>query len=803
MKRRVLIMLMALVMVLPWLTQLSANAYPTSYKVSRDGLWGYDFMEKEILAYFGDAEHVTIPSTIDGHIMYYINGGLFSDKQNLKSVDLNYIKAVSGSAFYNCKNLKIVTGRFAVEIKGSAFKNCTSLEKLDVEIAGTTIGNNAFENCTSLKEITIPDNITTIEKYVFKGCTSLKTVKLPSSVTTLGNGAFYGCTSLDGIWAAQDHTRYTTDEQGVLYDREKATVVAVPAGLKGTYTAPQTVLVVDQEAFGGCSKLETIKLPDAVIDIGEGAFENCTGLKSFTIPSGVTTLKERLFQGCTALKSITLHKSVRYVKEGVFRGCAAMTGIYTVNDNQWFTHDGSGVLYNKNRTTLVAAPGALSGTYNIVSTANTLNSGAFAECKNLKTILIPDKVTIIPRRCFENCTALRTAVLPGESEILEAAFRNCSALDAIVIHDINGVYGNKAFENCTSLKNIYNPMCLNDYAYAFKNVTANMYYLQSNAYYTQEQLQTKQFSGNLTWIPMDGYCVAKGDNSSYAVGSDIGAIFLMMADWNKLSAVRVDGQELVDNQYLSMSKGTAIILKDAYLQTLPLGEHTLEVIYSDYSCIATFTLKEPCVHNTVKLLAVAATCTKTGLTEGSYCTKCGEVFVVQQTVDALGHSYYSTNYAATCTEGGYSLAQCSRCGKTERSNETAPLEHSFGEWKTIKNPTTHVPGIQSRCCKVCEKTEEKPIDPITEPPVEQPTDPPEEQPTEPSVEPVDPTEPPTEPTTQPPTQPSKPAVDEPATTEPNKTDEPEQANLVPWIIAGSVLLVLTVVGAVWLLRKKS
>ena len=149
MKRRVLIMLMALVMVLPWLTQLSANAYPTSYKVSRDGLWGYDFMEKEILAYFGDAEHVTIPSTIDGHIMYYINGGLFSDKQNLKSVDLNYIKAVSGSAFYNCKNLKIVTGQFAVEIKGSAFKNCTSLEKLDVEIAGTTIGNNAFENCTS------------------------------------------------------------------------------------------------------------------------------------------------------------------------------------------------------------------------------------------------------------------------------------------------------------------------------------------------------------------------------------------------------------------------------------------------------------------------------------------------------------------------------------------------------------------------------------------------------------------------------------------------------------------------------
>ena len=815
MMKRVFALLMALVLVLPWLPQLPADAYPTSYQLSRDGLWGYDFMEKEILAYFGDAEHVTIPSTIDGHIMYYINGGLFSDQQNLKSVDLNYIKAVSGSAFYNCKNLKTVTGRFAVEIKGSAFKNCTSLEKLDVEIAGTTIGNNAFENCTSLKEITIPDNITTIEKYAFKGCTSLKSVQLHKEITTLGNGAFYGCTSLDGIWAAQDSPKYANDEHGVLLSKDKVGLIAAPGGLTGTYTAPDTVRVLSAEAFGGCGKLEAINLPDLVVDAGEGTFENCTSLKNFTIPTSLTTLRERLFQGCTSLKTITLHKNVKNVKEGAFRGCASMTGIYAVKDNQRFVHDGSGVLYNINRTNLVAAPGALTGTYVVLSTVTTLSNGAFADCKNLKTVLIPDKVTIIPRRCFENCTALRTAVLPGKSEILEAAFRNCSSLDSIVIHDINGVYGSNAFENCTALKNIYNPMCMNDYAYAFKNVTANMYYLQSKAYYTQEQLQNKQFSGKLTWIPLDSYCVAKGDNSTYTVGSDIGAIFLMMADWNKLSAVRVDGQELGSNQYLSMSRGTAVILKDAYLKTLPLGEHSLEVVYTDGSCTASFTLKEPCVHNTVKLPAVTATCTKTGLTEGSHCTKCGEVFVVQQTVDALGHSYSSTNYAATCTEGGYNLAKCSRCGKTERSNETAPLGHHFSDWEIVKNPTIQEPGIQSRRCESCGKTEEKSIDPITAPPVEQPTEPPVEQPTEPPVE--QPTEPPTEKPTEPPieqpsepnsTEPSKPSgtipsATEPSSTERNQADEPKNENLVPWIIVGGVLLVITAAGALYLLRKKS
>ena len=804
MKKRILCIIIAICLCMICLPAKLAGAVHTSCELSRDGLWYYDFMESTILAYLGNEDHLIVPSTIDGHSMKYIDGGAFMDKTSLKTVEISkYIKEIGGSAFSGCTNLVSVKSEAAaVKLGGSVFNNCTSLETVEINITGEEIGSNTFKNCTSLRNFTIPENITTIKDHAFMGCTSLKTINLHKNITTLGEGVFYGCTSLDGIWVDSDHPKYANDAFGVLFNTDKTALIAAPGGLTGTYTAPDTVCVLSAEAFGGCSKLETIKLPDHIVDAGEGAFENCTSLKSIKIPTSLTTLRERLFQGCTALKSITLHKSVRYVKEGAFCGCSALGGIWVVSDNNWFSNDGSGVLFNKNRTTLVMAPGGLSGTYTVPSAVTTINAGAFANCKQLKTVLIPDKVTSIGKRCFENCTALHTVVLPYKAKISEEMLSGCTALDTFVFNQTNST-NNIAFKNCSSLASVYSLNGLGNYGSSlFTNVTADFYYLESEVSKTPNQTEAALCGGKLTWVPLQSYCVAKGDNSTYTIGSDIGAIFLMMADWNKLSTVSVDGQQLDSDQYLSMTNGTSIILKDEYLKTLPLGKHTLDVTYTDGSCTATFTLKEPCVHNTVKLPAVAPTCSQTGLTEGSSCTICGEIFAKQETVAVLGHNYSVTTQAPTCTESGYDLHRCTRCGKTTKANETAAMGHQFGDWQITKNPTVQATGAQVRQCEICGIREEKEIASL-DPPVEQPTEPPIGQPTDPSVDPSDPTEPTTQPDG---TQPSEPTETKPAPTEPTKSDQKdkqEQVNLVPWIIAGSGLLVLTAVGALYLLRKKS
>ena len=69
--------------------------------------------------------------------------------------------------------------------------------------------------------------------------------------------------------------------------------------------------------------------------------------------------------------------------------------------------------------------------------------------------------------------------------------------------------------------------------------------------------------------------------------------------------------------------------------------------------------------------AVAATCTETGLTEGSHCSVCNKILVAQKTVSALNHNFtnYISNDDATCTEDGTKTAKCDRCDVTDTQSD--------------------------------------------------------------------------------------------------------------------------------------
>ena len=87
---------------------------------------------------------------------------------------------------------------------------------------------------------------------------------------------------------------------------------------------------------------------------------------------------------------------------------------------------------------------------------------------------------------------------------------------------------------------------------------------------------------------------------------------------------------------------------------------------------------EPHVHTEVADKAVAPTCTKNGLTEGSHCAVCGEVIVAQRTVPAPGHELsYHAGQAATCTQAGWNAYEtCGNCGYTTYA-EIPALDHNY------------------------------------------------------------------------------------------------------------------------------
>ena len=74
------------------------------------------------------------------------------------------------------------------------------------------------------------------------------------------------------------------------------------------------------------------------------------------------------------------------------------------------------------------------------------------------------------------------------------------------------------------------------------------------------------------------------------------------------------------------------------------------------------------VHIEVTDAAVEPTCISTGLTEGKHCSACGEVFVPQQTIEALEHTScdWIVEIEPTETTEGYQYKICLNCGeKTE------------------------------------------------------------------------------------------------------------------------------------------
>ena len=95
-----------------------------------------------------------------------------------------------------------------------------------------------------------------------------------------------------------------------------------------------------------------------------------------------------------------------------------------------------------------------------------------------------------------------------------------------------------------------------------------------------------------------------------------------------------------------------------------------------------------CDHNVVTDAAKAATCTATGLTEGSHCTKCGVIFKAQDVIPAKGHSYTATSDKATCQTYEVFHYRCTACG--DRHDVSADQLAQWSETKPLNVPDSQI-----------------------------------------------------------------------------------------------------------------
>ena len=144
------------------------------------------------------------------------------------------------------------------------------------------IGDSAFEGCVNLEKINFPEGLETIGEGAFAGCQKLKIQPFPASLRDVGERAFFGCSSIEAFRKDADNTSFSVIE-GVLY-RGKSALTAYPAGNRERqFTVPEDVTSIDDYAFSGCTRLESITIGAHLSSVTGKAFAGCRKLSSVEV----------------------------------------------------------------------------------------------------------------------------------------------------------------------------------------------------------------------------------------------------------------------------------------------------------------------------------------------------------------------------------------------------------------------------------------------------------------------------------------------------------------------------------------
>lgn len=148
---------------------------------------------------------------------------------------------------------------------------------------------------------------------------------------------------------------------------------------------------IGEEAFAGCTNLETVDAPTTLGDVGKRAFQGCTKLKSLALGSNSAIIFESAFEGCTSLENIQITGTTVSIYANAFKGCTSLTS--------------------------VTLPKYL----------RKMGDNAFENCTSLEEIKLPKEIESFGDNVFAGCTNLKKITYKGKPTDWE----NCPAKEKI------------------------------------------------------------------------------------------------------------------------------------------------------------------------------------------------------------------------------------------------------------------------------------------------------------------------------------------------------------------------------------
>lgn len=404
---------------------LASIAFPSTlesieqYAFSESGLTSVTIRQntKEVGAYAfyycSNLSSVSIgsSSTIIGEEAFA--GTKWMDNQPVGPVYLdNRLISFKGDMDYDY-TLKVAEGTVAIAARAIPY---SGTYKYDEKLVAVTlpsslkyIGERAFSN-SKISTVTIPDNVTYVGAGAF-GWNLTGEVKVGKSVAYIGN---QGCgRSLANITIASGNS-YLTKADGMLYNRNTG-------------------------------DLFLVDLPEATT--------------SLTFPSSIKYFTDAYFAGdCSRFTSLTFGQNIsntdangNEIKYGELLGntFTGLTSIIVSSENACLS-SADGILYNKDKTTLIAVPKArIISTLTMPETITRVDNYACAQNTHITAVKLSPNCITVGKGAFMECPNLRDVDLGRDLLVLEDyAFSNCYALESLTLpttFSLLGEMGGKSF----------------------------------------------------------------------------------------------------------------------------------------------------------------------------------------------------------------------------------------------------------------------------------------------------------------------------------------------------------------------
>lgn len=244
------------------------------------------------------------------------------------------------------------------------------------------------------------------------------------------------------------------------------------------------ITAVDESVFSGMQSLESVSLPLTLNEIDEYAFADCPKLKEISLPDGVVSVEEYAFAN-SGLEKIKIGAAAAQISPLCFDGCK-ITDIQVSEKNPNYSTDKYGVLFNKDKTTLIRySCGFLMNSYTVPDGVTLIGSNAFNN-EYLNEVVLPQSLTEIGENAFEGCLSLKTVEIPSTvTEIGSGAFRNCRSLKEFAFPDGITHIRSEVLDGCDSLETV--------------NVPASVVYIGEKAFGSQATFEINYDGSKESW----------------------------------------------------------------------------------------------------------------------------------------------------------------------------------------------------------------------------------------------------------------------------------------------------------------